>query len=247
MRTLQSDFLSHITNGLKICKYEFLMSRILVILAIICTLLNICLFLSYNAQASTHNEVSISIIVLLQIFAFMVFLIAYYLSAAISFYQGVFGKNAYLTHSLPILLDSILFSKILVFFLWACVGLAEFSLFCLILNDNNDMIGRFFFYGPDLFHICMFWFWTIFSEITYIFMIAAIVHRKKTYTMVYGIVTYFAIKTLLFIIVVYITDYMLSERFNPDFTMFIYEALLIVSSVLYYLVCRWIIKNKLSL
>ena len=101
-----NQFITFLYNIVKICKHEFLMSRILVVISLIIALCIVLLALSSNGKMLYYSS-----IIIFTSFAFLIFGISYFLSIAMSFYHGIFGKYAYLTHSLPITLDSILFAK----------------------------------------------------------------------------------------------------------------------------------------
>ena len=242
MQIVKPTLKTHVTHALKICKYEFLMSRILLIIVCIITFINILLLMQTD-----RNTATFIILVFMQYFSFFVCSIAYLFSAAISFYQGIFGKHAYLTHALPISLETIICSKILIYFLWFLVIFASF-IFTLYASANYtftslyDLLG-----GMSVLHLIAIILLSVLQEIVFIFMIVSLVHRKKTYTMLTGILTYFGIKILLIIISSTLLQGYL-QNINETSTLlivyYIYQFLLIA---LFYFICHRIIKYKLSL
>lgn len=239
---------THVFHALKICKYEFLMSRILLIIVCIITFINI-LLLSVDKNAPTFI-----ILIAMQYFAFIVCSIAYLLSAAISFYQGVFGRNAYLTHSLPISLETIICSKILIYFLWFLVIFISFIFavyagidktsfkhsLIYFLNADNKGAWNFVLHATTLTLL------TALEEIIFIFMVVALVHRIKTYTLLIGILTYFGIKTLLLIAGSVLQGFLPDTMDTSDLVTRYYLCQLLLIA-LFYFVCHRIIKYKLSL
>ncbi|STQ86642.1 hypothetical protein LS73_002925 [Helicobacter muridarum] len=241
---------------IKICKHEFLLSRSLVIITIISTALNILLILLNNTPIK-EQETLIGIIILLQFFTLGTFVVAYYFSSAISFYHGLFGRNAYLTHSLPVSLNVILISKISIFMLWACVGCIELLLFLACIDkifydklltnwiisisyakatSQYSNMGEFFSY------LSLYYFLLALSELTLIFMVAAIVHRIKSYTMIYGIIVFFIIQAIAFSFIGAVTE------ITSNIKQIAIECVMLMTlSLIYYFICQWIIKNKLSL
>ncbi len=227
-------------DSMKICKYEFLNSRVLLIVSIILTLLNLLVYIGKSG-----NNITYALLIIIQVFSFVTFAIAYVLSAAISFYHGVFGRHAYLTHSLPIDLDSMIVSKIFVFMLWALVGFIEFGLFVFALSSGYDLIEQ------ELMNIYNIKYYVlalcnVLSELIYIFMIVAIIHRKKTHTLFFGFVTYFGIKVVLLILVASILAIM-DDTIQTEHATMVSYCFTTLCIIVYYYVCRYIIKNKLSL
>ena len=237
---------------LKIIKHEFFMSRILIILsAILAAMSLLSMFMSEDTKGGVVVAFS-----LIAFFAFGIFGIAYFLSAAGSFYHGIFGKNAYLTHSLPISLDSILLGKVLVFVLWAFVPMALLFAFDFLHGGNvtTEVLRmvqlnnrQTYLYTGFLSIICM-----ILHEITYIFMIAALVHKKKTHVMIWGIVYYFGIKVALNIIfsaVILNMPESIIENLDEGSVSIQTLAILpqLILAAIYYIISRNIIKKSLSL
>lgn len=232
-----NQFITFLYNIVKICKHEFLMSRILVVISLIIALCIVLLALSSNGKMLYYSS-----IIIFTSFAFLIFGISYFLSIAMSFYHGIFGKYAYLTHSLPITLDSILFAKIFVFMLWSLVLIAESCALGFVLYNSVEYFKILKINISDiLFAICNWFSWTLF-EITYIFMITALVHRKKSFLFLHGIIIYFAIKILLSIILIIFID-----KTNIDITRNIYIIMPLVCSIVWYMVCKYILVYKLNL
>ncbi len=229
-------------DSVKICKHEFLSSRILLIITIIISVFNLLIMIS------KENNIVYALLILMQIFTFSIFFITYVLTAAISFYHGVFGKYAYFTHSLPIHLDSIIISKIFVFLLWAFIGILEFGLLFVVTKTYDNLLNRLnVITNLDTLEYMLIFLILTLSELIYIFMITAIIHRKKTYTLLFGILTYFGIKILLMIIFALISSLFndIAIEYNNGKTMFYLVNIFL--TILYYSICRYIIKNKLSL
>lgn len=253
----KQGFLKACKDGAKICKYEFSMSRVLLILTILITALITCFF-PFREGVNDSGTIVTTLSVIL-FFAFMIFGVSYFLSAAISFYQGIFGRTAYLTHSLPISLDAMLLGKIFIFVLWAFVFILELVYLDIVLNSNvmaNSfeflMRGDFSdFFGMNvLFFTC--WLGFVLFEITYIFMIATLVHTKRTFVIVWGIFYYFGIKVLLSIIYSVIMAFLpvgfYEWSMNNVMNFWIAFILPIyILSLIWYFICRTIIQNKLSL
>ncbi|RDU64049.1 hypothetical protein CQA53_08190 [Helicobacter didelphidarum] len=232
----------------KVCKHEFLMSRYLVLSSGIILLCIVCLApFEINGY---ENKLFVGTIYVLLFFAFIIFAFSYFFSAAISFYQGIFGKNAYLTHSLPISLDAMLFAKIFIFLLWALIGGCE-MIFLLWIIKPISWTSMLFEMDIEDLEIVLFaiaqWISTTLFEITYIFMIAALIHRKKTFTMFYGILLYFLIKVALAILFAVIISSLPQLDHLSHARLWFTLVPIILLSILWYGICRVIIKNKLAL
>lgn len=249
MQIVKPTLKTHILHALKICKYEFLMSRILIVIVCIINVINILLLL-----CDDKNTVVFFVLIFMQYFSFFVCGIAYLLSAAISFYQGVFGRQAYLTHALPISLETIICSKILIYFLWFLVIFASF-IFAIYASASNTYFIDYIIYSFHAnnervwnftLHFIAFTLLTALEEIVFIFMIVALVHRKKTYTLFIGILTYFGIKILL-LIVGSVVEGFLPDRLDTNDLLALYYFGQFLLIVLFYFICHRIIKYKLSL
>lgn len=246
-----------IKDGAKICKYEFLMSRVLLILTCILTIL-IALLIPFNKEDHPSILATLGTIIYL---GFMVFVVSYFLSAAISFYHGIFGRNAYLTHSLPISLDAMIIGKILIFSLWACVFILEL-IFLDFVTGRIVMQGlialfEYNFLSAVEAYTFMFalWFSSMLVQLTYIFMIATLVHSKRSYIVVWGIVYYFGISTIfsiVFGIIAAVITYNFWEwLFNGEDMMIKLWCFMVlpcvVLSLVFYFICRVIISKRLSI
>lgn len=239
-----------IKDGAKICKYEFLMTRVLLILTCVLAVL-IALF----PLAKDENTIVFAVLGSLIYLGNLLFVVSYFLSAAISFYHGIFGRNAYLTHSLPISLDAMIIGKILVFLLWTGV-FGALQIFLDIASGTFLFLN--FGYTMNYAYAIMGVVWCAFTlaQLTYIFMIATLVHSRRSYTIVWGIVYYFGISMLLLICFGMIIG-MIPDEFwevivnNTGNT--ILSALcvivlpLVALSLVFYFICRVIINRKLSI
>lgn len=240
---------THISHALKICKHEFFMSRILLIIVFIIAFINLLLLMCNKTDTTLFF-----ILVLIQFFALIVCSIAYLLVVAISFYQGIFGKHAYLTHALPIRLETIICSKILICFLWFLVIFASLIFTIYAITNGTSFMDGFYYVSHSLgdkshilaFHAIFLTILSALEEIVFIFMVVAIVHRKKTYMLLIGILTYFFIKILLLIIVAILMQF-LPDTINSDVLIYVYYVCHILLILLFYSVCYMIIKYKLSL
>ncbi|MWV61840.1 hypothetical protein DCO58_07405 [Helicobacter saguini] len=254
----KSGFIQSLKDGAKICKYEFSMSRILVIITAVLTLfISLCFMMNENTQTAIKTTIGALIF-----FSFLIFLVSYFLSIAISFYQGIFGRTAYLTHSLPISLDAMLLGKTLIFVLWALVFFLELVFLdvatggrvLISVVETYEVIGVASSTAMYSYLVC-FWLSCLLAEIMYIFMIATLVHRKKTYVFVWGIMYYFALKIALSII-----TSLVAINLPDSFYMWLSEPtdlvwhLALVSiippvffALVFYFICRKIIRDNLSI
>ena len=240
-------------NAFKIFKHEFLMSRAMVILSIA-----LLAFIGMLSLAINNNsgDLALTSLILICFYAFGVLVVTYFIVAIISFYHGVFGKNAYLTHSLPVGIDSIILSKIFVFTFWGAVIIFEFCLFAICLAGLNRYTDSGFSYlyrelgGMDgIIKTIVFYLFSLLNEIIYVFMIVAIVHRKKSWTLVYGIVIYFAIKILIILIYVFFIYNIISNGISMEFFTgyYMFIVSIIILSLIFYFITRYIITRKLVL
>lgn len=236
---------THITHALKICKHEFLMSRILLIIVCIIMAINLLIFINSNPHSNTFY-----ILLTIQYCAFLVCGITYVLSAAISFYQGIFGKQAYLTHALPVNIETIIGAKIFIYFLWFLVIFAAL-IFTLYVGTNSvsfiqELLRLLKVNWNRIWILIALFMLSVLQEIVFIFMVVALVHRKKTYTLLIGILTYFGIKVLLLIFSGILLNFLLDEMMITTswLLLYIYEIALLC---VFYFICHRIIKYKLQL
>ncbi|TLE11101.1 hypothetical protein [Helicobacter bilis] len=243
MQIAKTPLKTHISHALKICKHEFLMSRILLIIVCIIMAINLLIFINNDRHSATFY-----ILIVIQWFAFFICSITYVLSAAISFYQGVFGKHAYLTHALPVSIESIIGAKILIYFLWFLVIFAAFIFALYAGTSGISQVGDLLALFQDalVWKIIPFFILSVLQEIVFIFMVVALVHRKKTYTLFIGILTYFGIKVLLLILFGILSNLMPDniEENTILLLLYLYNILLLC---LFYFICHRIIKYKLAL
>ena len=243
MQIVKTPLKTHISHALKICKHEFLMSRILLIIVCIIMAINLLIFINNNPHSAAFF-----ILIVIQWFAFCICSITYVLSAAISFYQGVFGKQAYLTHALPVSIESIIGAKILIYFLWFLVIFAAF-IFTLyagtksIASIQNLLV---LFQDALMWKIIPFFILSVLQEIVFIFMVVALVHRKKTYTLFIGILTYFGIKVVLLIFIGVLSN-LLPDEIDENTALLLLYLYNILLLCLFYFICHRIIKYKLAL
>ena len=245
MQIAKTPLKTHISHALKICKHEFLMSRILLIIVCIIMVINLLILINNDPHSATFF-----ILIGIQYFAFFICSITYVLSAAISFYQGVFGKHAYLTHALPVSIESIIGAKILIYFLWFLVIFAAF-VFALYagtsgISSIHDLLVFFKKTLDFIWRLIPLFILSVLQEIVFIFMVVALVHRKKTYTLFIGILTYFGIKVLLLILFGILSNLMPDniEENTILLLLYLYNILLLC---LFYFICHRIIKYKLAL
>ncbi len=243
MQIVKTPLKTHISHALKICKHEFLVSRILLIIVCIIMAINLLIFINNDP-----HSVAFFILIVIQWFAFFICSITYVLSAAISFYQGVFGKQAYLTHALPVSIESIIGAKILIYFLWFLVIFAAF-IFTLyagtksIASIQNLLV---LFQDALMWKIIPFFILSVLQEIVFIFMVVALVHRKKTYTLFIGILTYFGIKVVLLIFIGVLSS-LLPDEIDENTALLLLYLYNILLLCLFYFICHRIIKYKLAL
>ena len=243
MQIAKTPLKTHISHALKICKHEFLMSRILLIIVCIIMAINLLILINNDRHSATFY-----ILIVIQWFAFFICSITYVLSAAISFYQGVFGKHAYLTHALPVSIESIIGAKILIYFLWFLVIFAAF-IFALYADTSGiSQVGDLLALFQDalVWKIIPFFILSVLQEIVFIFMVVALVHRKKTYTLFIGILTSFGIKVLLLILFGILSN-LVPDNIEENtilLLLYLYNILLLC---LFYFICHRIIKYKLAL
>lgn len=255
----KSGFMQSIKDGAKICKYEFSMSRILLIITAVVSIFITLLNIMRNGNISGVVEFTLGVLIF---FSFLIFSVCYLLSVAISFYQGIFGRTAYLTHSLPISFNAILLGKTFVFLLWALVFLMELvyldlatgARVTLDLIWDYDNIGLASATGIYC-YIVTFWLIWLLAEIMYIFMIATLVHKKKTYVFAWGIMYYFGIKIALCIVFVIITislPYSFYEWLSEPDNIFVNQWIITelppaIMAVVFYFICMKIIRDRLSI
>ena len=225
---------SFIVKMLKICKHDFLESRALIIMAIILTCANILFLL--NDESSPF--LIFAFILLLPLFA-----VSCYFGMASNFHKKVFGKEAYFTHSLPVSIDCLLISKIIVFSIWELIIIAETVVPIIILARKFDIYYEEAIYQLIL-SIC-----TGLADTVLVFAIVSIVHKAKHPSSI-GILIYIATKIALMSMIAAIVKHNASDSFgildlqSIAFSIFIFDLAIIIAS---YALCRWIINNKLSL
>lgn len=252
MQGITPSFKSQIHYALKICKHEFLASRILGVI--------VCIIMAFNGLiALFHNTESVAFygLIMIQSFAFVVCGIAYVLSAAISFYQGIFGRHAPLMHALPVYIETIIGAKILIYFMWSLVLLVAFLMAIYVGFGGTQkwiQVILAVFKAMNSQEWLYFWgivgslFLQVLHEIVFIFMVVALVHRIKTYMILVGIVSYFGLKVVLLIIEVF-GAMMLpnSVMENIGSGLLVYSLYQIFWICVFYFVCHRIIKYNLSL
>lgn len=224
-------------DSLKLLKYEFLTSKLLFLLTLIVTFFNVLLLIANKNEYGDGILISIYIITF---FAFFTLFVAYVLSISKSFYKSMFGEYAYLTHAMPIGTDSILIGKILTFFIWI-IAIILNVLFFIYNSGVMDYIHQ----KELIINLVLYLLLASLYEICYLMMIITIVHKKKKNIMLHGMLTYFGIKTLKIIIITIIVSN--SEAFHYIYSTEMANIALIVGIIIYYLICRYIIRNHLAL
>lgn len=252
MQGITPSFKSQIHYALKIGKHEFFASRVLGIIVCIIMALNVLIALFYDTQSVAFYG-----LLMMQYFAFVVCGITYVLSAAISFYQGIFGRHAPLMHALPVYIETIIGAKIFIYFAWSLVLFVVFATTIYVgfggterwiqmiraVYENMDSQDWLYLWGVIGFLLLC-----VLHEIVFIFMVVALVHRIKTYRILVGIVSYFGLKIVLLIIGIFITM-MVPDGMTEGFgsTLFFSALYQVFWICVFYFVCHRIIKYNLSL
>ncbi len=253
MQIVKPTLKTHIAHALKICKHEFLMSRVLVIIVCILIGIDILILFTWDTRSSKTLFILSYGLLIMQYFTFFICGITYVLSAAISFYQGIFGKQAYLTHALPVYIETIICAKILVYFLWFLIIFSVFILTIYIFAMKNNIAWNSFVSLHSFIWFIIMFVILILQEIVYIFMVVALVHRKKSYTLFIGILVYFTIKILIMIVGSLLFSLLLKLDFMQAYSNTFINTFIpiccfnVVLLLLFYFVCHRIIKYKLSL
>lgn len=227
----------YLRQALKICKYEFFMSRPLLLLGAFLVILACCsVFFDHDFG---DFESSFSIIMGCAYLGFTAF---YYFSITTSLYHGFFGRNALLTHSLPVSLDSVLLAKIGIFTLWSFIAALSFYVSYHVSLDFSGIESV-----RDTTFVILIALSGIVFEITYVFAITAIVSLLHSFRVIVGIILYFGCKILFLVAIM-----QFAEAFPAQTIKFVLHPSLIViascgMSIINYGIIRFIITRKLSL
>ncbi|RDU61643.1 hypothetical protein [Helicobacter sp. MIT 14-3879] len=238
---------------LKVLKYEFLeyFFPVLVINGILFVLIFSLKYIGYNSYFDTSSSVIkiftviMMFITLLGVFCYIIFLGIIILK---SLYSRLFSSEGYLTLSIPVSIDYILCSKIIVSTTWVLLSIVITTLWLYSFVDT-----RFFFMLKDISSFYLLWktFISIINNICLIFLILAILNTGKIvrFKTITGILLFFMILFVSSIASLSI-KYLAFGRiwdFNATTTeLFLHDLIDLFITIIYYIIARYLIKNKLE-
>lgn len=253
----------------KLLKYEFLenIASVALINIVLLILLYFMRFFIYSRTNDLHwilgIFLSLSPIVIITSLVFLLNIIIKTL------YSRLFSKEGYLTLSLPLSIDSILISKILISMLWVAISAFVFWLWLADIGDRFHFwhkIFRIILENYSLFDILSFvafCFIFVLKPIILVMLILSILNIGKInrFRKVIGILLFFVILSIEYISItsIYIivdsifgTSISPTIPFNPNIETSIFEVILylliyMLPIFVYYFFSRYLIKNKLEI
>ncbi len=255
----------------KLLKYEFLenISSIALVNSALLILLFVMRVYLNSDFSSMHWFVGVIVIIApVAIFASLIFLITIIVR---SLYSRLFGKEGYLTLSLPVSIDSILISKILISMFWVLISVFIVWLWLFIVVDSRyNIMQKIFFVISnnynflDIVRIIFLTLIFIIKPIVLLLFVLSILHIGKItkFKQFTGIILFMFILFIENIITnfIYVSINDTFYSMNPmvlfygsidykeySFMILIYFCISLLPIFVYYFLSRYLIKNKLEI
>ena len=246
---------------LKLLKYEFLENIAPIVLINILLLVSLCVMSAYFKGHFDNLAWFGIFIVSIPIIMFVLFI--FLLNIIIkTLYERLFAKEIYLTFSLPVSIDEILISKILISMLWLIISA---FVICLWLCIEGGFVNFFGIIARNYISVILFTLFSLLSilkSVVLVLLVLSILHIGKIakFRKIIGITLFFVISIIeatILAIILSISDIFVTLNnhsvFNPlsiqmQTSQIIFQFIAVILPIfVYYFLSRYLIKNKLEI